>query len=302
MGIHGLTRVIADNAPGAIKESDIKNFFGRKVAVDASMSIYQFLIAVRQQDGQQLVNDAGETTSHLMGLFYRTIRMAENGIKVLYCFDGKPPDMKSSELAKRGEKRAEAISAVEAATEAGDVENIQKFEKRTVKVTKEHNQECQKLLGLMGIPYVLSPGEAEAQCAALAKAGIVYAAGSEDMDTLTFNSPFLLRHLTFSEARKMPIMEISLEKVLQGLDFTMDQFIDLCILLGCDYCDSIRGIGPSRAVQLLKDYGSIEGVLKSLDPKKYKIPEDWPYEEARKLFQNPLVTDPSELNVNCFNF
>jgi flap endonuclease-1 len=39
-----------------------------------------------------------------------------------------------------------------------------------------------------------------------------------------------------------------------------------------------------------------------LDPKKYKIPEDWPYEEARKLFQNPLVTDPSELNVNCFNF
>lgn len=213
---------------------------------------------------------------------------------------GKPPDMKSSELAKRGEKRQEAQNAVDAATEVGDVENIQKFEKRTVKVTKEHNQECQKLLGLMGIPYVISPGEAEAQCAALAKAGVVYAAGSEDMDTLTFNSPFLLRHLTFSEARKMPIMEISLGKVLEGLDFTMDQFVDLCILLGCDYCDSIRGIGPSRAVQLLKDHGSIEGVIKSLDPKKYKIPEDWPFEEARKLFKNPLVTDPADLEV--FNF
>ena len=92
-------------------------------------------------------------------------------------------------------------------------------------------------------------------------------------------------------------MEISLEKVLQGLEFTMDQFIDLCILLGCDYCDSIRGIGPSRAVQLLRDHGSIEEVLKSLDSKKYKIPSDWPFEEARKLFKNPLVTDPAQLNV-----
>ena len=72
------------------------------------MSIYQFLIAVRQQDGQQLVNEAGETTSHLMGIFYRTIRMAENGIKVVYCFDGKPPTLKSDELAKRGERRQEA--------------------------------------------------------------------------------------------------------------------------------------------------------------------------------------------------
>lgn len=49
MGIHGLTKVIGDHAPAAIKEADIKTFFGRKVAVDASMSIYQFLIAVRQQ-------------------------------------------------------------------------------------------------------------------------------------------------------------------------------------------------------------------------------------------------------------
>jgi flap endonuclease-1 len=94
----------------------------------------------------------------------------------------------------------------------------------------------------MGIPYVNSPCEAEAQCAALAKAGKVYAAGSEDMDTLTFGAPVLLRHLTFSEARKMPIMEINLDKVLEGLNFTRDEvsfftslkpkFIDLCILLG----------------------------------------------------------------------
>ncbi|GFR74409.1 flap endonuclease 1, partial [Elysia marginata] len=96
MGIQGLTKLLGDHAPASMKEGDIKNFFGRKVAIDASMSIYQFLIAVRQ-DGSQLTNEEGETTSHLMGMFYRTIRMVENGIKPVYVFDGKPPEMKSGE-------------------------------------------------------------------------------------------------------------------------------------------------------------------------------------------------------------
>ena len=131
--------------------------------------------------------------------------------------------MKSDELQKRGERRQEAQQAAEKAEEAGDTENFDKFTRRTVKVTKEHNEECKRLLRLMGVPYVDSPCEAEAQCAALAKAGKVYAAGSEDMDTLTFGTSVLLRHLTFSEARKMPIMEIQLDKVLEGLEMTMNE-------------------------------------------------------------------------------
>ncbi|KAI9137742.1 flap structure-specific endonuclease 1 [Paraphysoderma sedebokerense] len=295
MGIHGLTKVIGDWAPAAIKENDIKNYFGRKVAIDASMSIYQFLIAVRS-DGQMLANESGETTSHLMGIFYRTIRMVENGIKPCYVFDGKPPEMKSSELAKRSERREEAEKNRADAEEKGDAENMDKFSKRTVKVTREHNTECQKLLKLMGIPYVEAPGEAEAQAAVLAKAGKVYAAGSEDMDTLTFHAPILLRHLTFSEARKMPISEIHLDKVLEGMEITMDQFIDLCILLGCDYCDSIKGIGPKTAVNLIKEYGTIEKIIENTN-KKHNFPEDWPYQRARQLFKTPDASNPEELDL-----
>jgi flap endonuclease-1 len=98
MGIHGLSKLIAEHAPHAITSGDISTFFGRKVAIDASMSIYQFMIAVRQADGQMLQNDAGETTSHLMGMFYRTVRMVDNGIKPVYVFDGKPPVMKNGEV------------------------------------------------------------------------------------------------------------------------------------------------------------------------------------------------------------
>ncbi|BFZ13503.1 hypothetical protein BsWGS_16542 [Bradybaena similaris] len=296
MGITGLTKLLGDYAPTSMKENEIKNFFGRKVAIDASMSIYQFLIAVRQ-DGSQLTNEEGETTSHLMGMFYRTIRMVENGIKPVYVFDGKPPEMKSGELAKRKEKRDEAQKELEKAEEAGDNENVDKFSRRLVKVTKEHNNECKQLLQLMGIPFVEAPCEAEAQCAALVKSGKVFATGTEDMDSLTFGSSVVLRHLTFSEARKMPIKEYNLAKILEELSLTQDEFIDLCILLGCDYCDSIKGIGPKRAMELIKQHRNIDEIIKHLDKKKYSIPEDWMYKEARRLFQEPEVTDPETLDL-----
>ena len=186
------------------------------------MSIYSFLIAVRSE-GQQLMSDTGETTSHLMGMFYRTLRIVDNGIKPLYVFDGAPPKLKSGELAKRFQRKSEAHEQHEEAKETGTAEDVEKFSRRTVRVTREHNQECQRLLKLMGVPFIIAPTEAEAQCAALARAGKVYAAASEDMDTLTFNTPVLLRHLTFSEMKKEPIQEISLDKVLDGLGLSYEE-------------------------------------------------------------------------------
>ncbi|XP_066998562.2 flap endonuclease 1 isoform X2 [Anabrus simplex] len=260
------------------------------------MSLYQFLIAVRNE-GAQLTSADGETTSHLMGTFYRTIRLVENGIKPVYVFDGKPPEMKSGELTKRAERREEAQKALEKAEETGDTELMDKFNRRLVKVNKTHVEECKELLKLMGIPYIEAPGEAEAQCAAMVKAGKVYATATEDMDALTFGTMVLLRHMTFSEARKMPIQEYHLSKVLEGLELTKEEFIDLCILLGCDYCESIKGIGPKRAMELIKQYHNLETIIEQLDPKKYPIPEDWLYKEARQLFLEPEITDPEKVEL-----
>ncbi|CAN0370486.1 flap endonuclease 1 isoform X1 [Lampetra fluviatilis] len=296
MGIHGLTKLIADVAPGAMKENDIKSYFGRKIAIDASMSIYQFLIAVRQ-DGNTLTSEDGETTSHLVGLFYRTIRMIENGIKPVYVFDGKPPQLKSGELAKRAERRVEAEKQLVAAEEAGEVENVGKFSKRLVRVTRQHNDECKRLLRLMGVPYVEAPCEAEASCAALVKAGKVFATATEDMDGLTFGTGVLLRHLTASEAKKLPIQEFHFTKLLEEIKLSHDEFIDLCILLGCDYCETIRGIGPKRAIELVRQYKRIEAILQHIDTKKYPVPDNWLYQEARQLFLKPDVVDAEEVDL-----
>ena len=80
------------------------------------MSIYSFLIAVRS-GGEMLTNEDGETTSHLMGMFYRTLRIVDNGIKPVYVFDGAPPKLKSGELAKRFQRKATATEGLEEAKE-----------------------------------------------------------------------------------------------------------------------------------------------------------------------------------------
>ncbi|XP_072885556.1 flap endonuclease 1 isoform X1 [Hemitrygon akajei] len=296
MGIQGLAKLIGDVAPAAVKEQQMKSYFGRKVAIDASMSIYQFLIAVRQ-DGNVLQSEDGETTSHLMGMFYRTIRIIENGIKPVYVFDGKPPQLKAGELSKRSERRAEAEKQLANAQETGDTENIERFNKRLVKVTQQHNDECKRLLRLMGVPYIEAPCEAEASCAALVKAGKVYAVATEDMDALTFGTSILLRHMTASEAKKLPIQEFHLNKVLQEAGLTQEQFVDLCILLGSDYCETIRGVGPKRAIDLIRQHKSIEEIVKHIDTSKYTLPEDWMYKEARQLFLEPEVVQAESVDL-----
>lgn len=157
-----------------------------------------------------LMNEAGEVTSHIQGMFNRTIKMMTGGIRPVYVFDGKPPNLKGGELAKRLAKRAKAEADLATAREADNGEDIDRQNKRLVKVTRQHNEDCKELLKLMGVPVLTAPCEAEAQCAELAKNGKVYATATEDMDALTFRTPKLLRRLTFSQSSKdkQPILEV----------------------------------------------------------------------------------------------
>lgn len=210
-------------------------------------------------------------------------------------FDGKPPDMKSGELAKRTERRKEAQESLTKAIEAGNEEDITKFNKRLTRVTPKHNDDCKRLLKLMGVPVVEAPSEAEAQCAQLCKDGKVYAVATEDMDALTFATPRLIRHLSSGSSESTH--EYNLEKTLQGLGLeNQDEFIDLCILMGCDYCDSIRGIAGKKGLELIKKYKTIEKIVENL-PNKDGVPkDDWPYERARQLFKDPEVIKSDDIS------
>jgi len=197
--------------------------------------------------------------------------MLEAGMKPVFVFEGRAPDLKREELAKRSARRAGATEELEAAKESGNAEDVEKYAKRTVRVTREHNAECKRLLRLMGVPVVEAPSEAEAQCAQLCKDGAVYAISTEDMDSLTFGTPVLLRHLMAPASQKTAVVEFDRAKILEELGLTDEQFTDLCILCGCDYTDKIVGIGPVRALGLIQKHGSLEEVLQNLDKDKYKV-------------------------------
>lgn len=298
MGIKGLTKLLKEKAPECLREQKIESYFGRKIAIDASMVLYQFLIAVRGSgSGAALTDASGEVTSHLIGLFYRTVRMISHGIKPVYVFDGKPPDFKSGELEKRRENREKAAEEHKAAAEAGDEARMAQMEKRLVKVGSVHCKDAQTLLDCLGVPWVQAAGEAEAQCAAMAEAGLVYAVATEDMDALTFRSPRLVRHMTYSEARKIAIQEYDYARMLEALKMTAAQFTDLCILCGCDYVPSIRGIGPKKAFDAIRKFETIEAVLENLDSSKYSVPDGFNFVRARELFKEPdvVATDSLEL-------
>jgi len=300
MGIKGLMKFLQDAAPKAVREVESQQAFtGRLIAIDASMCLYQFLIMIRENSSgsyNNLTNDDGKVTSHIIGMLTRTIRLMENGIKPVYVFDGKPPDLKLLELAKRREKREEATVNLAKAHESGDSEQVLKSAKATVKVTREQNEETKKLLRLMGVPVVDAPSEAEATCAALCRDGKVYGSATEDADCLTFGTKILIRNLMAAESQKKTIYEVSLETALTQLNISMDQFIDFCILSGCDYCDTLKGVGPATAIKMLIQHGSLEKVLEQLGPEK--VPENFRYQVARDFFKECEAVDTSKVDFS----
>ncbi|KRX08903.1 5'-3' exonuclease, C-terminal domain [Pseudocohnilembus persalinus] len=305
MGIKKLMDILREKAPGCIRKKELKFFGGRSVACDASMAMYQFLVTTQGSNDSvltQLTDKDGNKTGHLVGLFNRTLMFLENGIKPAWVFDGKPPTFKSGELAKRKKAKEEAKEKVEQALEAGNMEEALKQQQRTTYISKEMKEDAMKMLKLLGCPVIVAPCEAEAQCAFLAKSKKVYATVTEDMDALTFQTPVLIRGLN---SKKEPVYEISYDTMMEELGFTYEEFIDFCILCGCDYTCTIEGIGPTTAFKLIKEHKTIEKVIEHLEAanlhdtkkKKTQIPENFNYKDSRPLFFKPDVIDPNEIQL-----
>lgn len=295
MGINGLDKLIKNVVPQAIhQEPDWSSFRDKVLAVDASLSLFQNLLP-RQKHSKTA---KGETI-HLMGIFHGGVRLLQQGIKPVFVFDGvaanRTNDLAEEVANKYMKKRlgtpgqeeehtgllAEAMQAI---LEGQDVDSGYG---NPVKEAKE-------LISMMGIPYLEAPAEAESQCAALVKSGKAYATVTESMDALTFGSDRMIRRLSFKASSKAPVEEIDLEAVLKGFGVNYTEFVDLCILLGCDYCDRIKNISPKKTLELLQKYRSIEDVLRKLNEDKFKIPFFWTtlypsYDKARFQFLDPVV-------------
>ena len=289
MGIKCLLKFINDT-PELIQDVDNSKYKFKRIAIDISILIYKIVISVRNS-GADYTNQKGEITSHILGLFNKTIELLNYGIIPVYVFDGKPPNIKSKTLENRKQIRRKALEKLE---QAQTDEDKIKYLKRSSSISKEQWEQCKELLDLMGIPYINAPEEADSQCAYLAKNGLVDGVLTEDMDILTFGSTKIIRNLT---SHKVSTSEISLEKILSHFNFNQEEFIEFCILLGCDYCPGLSEIKPNIIYDYFSKNKSIESTLKAMKNDNMNVPDEINYQETKSYFLNPNVTEVSINNL-----
>ena len=283
------------------KKVAIENLAGRKIAFDGHNILYQFLAIIRGRSGEPLRDREGRVTSHLSGLIYRNSNLMEAGIRVAYVFDGRPPGLKTGIVERRREERREARTKYRKALREGRPEDARVYAQQTVTATPEIVDDAKMLLTLMGAPWVQAPAEGEAQSAHMAKKGDVYAAASQDFDSLLFGAPLLVRNLSITGRRKLPRKNlyikiepeiIELRAFLRGLGITWEQLIDVGLLVGTDYNPKgIKGVGPKTALKLVREHGSVEATLPYIKDEEFPFP----VEEIRELFLRPEVTDDYRL-------
>jgi len=283
------------------KEITLQDLNGKSIAIDAYNALHQFLAIIRQPDGTLLMDRYGRVTSHLSGLFYRTVNLLEMGIKPVYVFDGKPPEIKELEILRRRLHKEEAERKYEEALAKGDLKTAKMYAQQTGKLTEEMANEAKRLLDTLGVPWVQAPSEGEAQAAYMAAKGDVYAAASQDYDALLFGAPRLVRNVTVTGRRKLPRKDvyvevkpelIELNQLLSELGISREQLVDIGILVGTDYNpEGVKGIGPKKALKLVKEYGSLERLLPILKEASFPVNPL----EIRKIFLQPKVTDNYKL-------
>jgi len=276
------------------REIELEDLKNKIIAIDGYNTLYQFLSIIRQPDGTPLMDRNGRITSHLSGLFYRTVNIMEMGIKPVYVFDGQPPELKGKTIGERIARREKAEKEWKEALEEGNIEEARIWSQQASKLTKDMVEESKKLLDLMGLPWVQAPSEGEAQAAYMAKKGSVYASASQDFDSLLFGTPRLVRNLTITGKRKLPRKNVYKEikpeiietsEILKELGITREQLVDIGILVGTDFNEGVKNVGPKKALKLIKTYGSLERIMKELNVQIEN------YNEIRDIFLNPKVTD-----------
>ena len=255
MGISALRKVLAP-AP-----FDPAALAGKVVAVDADNLIWSFATALGATGDFPRAPD-GRPVAHLYGLAARLRLYAQWGVRSAWVFDGVQPDLKAGTLQGRADR-------IQAAREAGDAQ-------AGIEVTAVDLAECRALLDALGVPNLVAPGESDAQCAHLARTGDAWAAVTQDWDIALFGAPRALRNLTGSRTRTPELLDLA--AALAGAGLTREELVDAAILIGTDYNEGVPGVGPVKAVKLVKKHGALRAALDALG---VAMPEA---EAARALF------------------
>ena len=276
-----------------VTSSDLQ---GKRFAIDASHTLMQFLTKKYANSFEIATDQTQRAIPHLYGVFYRTIRFLENQILPVYCFDGKSNKLKNR---YRNTELSEFIQAQKLHQSMLN-HNLEKHAKSIALspayLWKNTIRETKQLLTSMGVPYLISPTEGEAQCAQLVKMGICDFVVSSDFDVLLYGAPLL--KVNQIKGKKIVATLYLASEITKRYQINRFQLVDLSILIGNDYTLGIKGIGPKKGLDLLQKYNKIENIPNSIR-KNLNLTQSQ-IQTIRSLFLLPNVM--SKIPDLCLNY
>ena len=235
MGINGLTSLLKRVAPNSITIKKLYHYTGKSIAIDTSLFMHKFMYSYGNL---------------IIGFFDQIYHLRRRGIRPIYIFDGKPPQEKNDCIYERNKKAQEYKEKM---NQTNDKQEKLKLEKSTIRIKKEYIDDLKQLFNLMGVSYIHPNGEAEAYAGELCRLGYVDAVVTEDMDTFVYNCPIVIRNCIDKSIKRNDIISMfDLSKILNDFQMNINEFTDMCILCGCDYCPTIPRVGHNRAFQYIQ--------------------------------------------------
>lgn len=290
MGIHGLLQFIKE----ASEPIHVRKYKGQVVAVDTYCWLHKGAIACAEKLAK------GEPTDRYVGFCMKFVNMLlSHGIKPILVFDGCTlPSKKEVERSRRERRQANLLKGKQLLRE-GKVSEARECFTRSVNITHAMAHKVIKAARSQGIDCLVAPYEADAQLAYLNKAGIVQAIITEDSDLLAFGcKKVILKMDQFGNGLEIDQARLGMCRQL-GDVFTEEKFRYMCILSGCDYLSSLRGIGLAKACKVLRlaNNPDIVKVIKKIGhylKMNITVPEDYikGFIRANNTFLYQLVFDP----------
>ncbi|KAM1008322.1 hypothetical protein ACFX2J_004773 [Malus domestica] len=272
MGIQGLLPLLKS----IMAPIHIKDLEGTCVAVDTYSWLHKGALSCSKDLCKGI-----PTSRHIDYCMHRVNLLRHYGVKPILVFDGGLLPMKIEQENKRGRARKENLArAIEHESNGNSAAAYDCYQK-AVDISPSIARELIQVLKQENVCYVVAPYEADAQMTFLAVSKQVEAVITEDSDLIPFGCPRIIFKMDkFGQGVEFQYSMLHRNKDLSFSGFTKQMLLEMCILSGCDYLQSLPGMGLKRAHALIKKFTSYDKVIKHLKYSTASVPPL--YEESFK--------------------
>ncbi|KAM1422678.1 hypothetical protein ACFX2I_004783 [Malus domestica] len=272
MGIQGLLPLLKS----IMAPIHIKDLEGTCVAVDTYSWLHKGALSCSKDLCKGI-----PTSRHIDYCMHRVNLLRHYGVKPILVFDGGLLPMKIEQENKRGRARKENLArAIEHESNGNSAAAYDCYQK-AVDISPSIARELIQVLKQENVCYVVAPYEADAQMTFLAVSKQVEAVITEDSDLIPFGCPRIIFKMDkFGQGVEFQYSILDRNKDLSFSGFTKQMLLEMCILSGCDYLQSLPGMGLKRAHALIKKFTSYDKIIKHLKYSTASVPPL--YEESFK--------------------